>query len=489
MENGGSPMNQWRFKGNEELTLASAVTIRGVLNMLMENLNVHETRPVIPLGHGDPSAFPSFRTTPFAEDAICAAVRTAKFNGYSSTVGIPPARSRDSVLKFISKLNRECASIGFLIVGALLLCLDWHGCPPLLVEARPLTPLASTFHVKRTSESHRILLLERKEREGLFMGGVRPISEDEGRAVAEYLSKDLPYKLSPDDVFLTIGCTQALEAITTVLARPGANILLPRPGFPYYEARAAFSHLEVRHFDLVPEKDWEVDLAAVEALSDENTVAMVIINPGNPCGNVFKYEHLKKVAETARKLGILVIADEVYDHLTFGSSPFVPMGAFGSIVPVVTVGSISKRWIVPGWRLGWLVTNDPDGILMKQGGAVPQILENTPSDFFLKIVNTLRESADICYNRSNEIPCITCPSKPEGSMFVMVKLNLSLLEGIKDDLDFCCKLAKEEAVIVLPGVAVGLKNWLRVTFAIEPSSLDDGLGRIKAFYHRHAKKQ
>lgn len=62
-----------------------------------------------------------------------------------------------------------------------------------------------------------------------------------------------------------------------------------------------------------------------------------------------------------------MVADEVYAHLAFGSTPFTPMGAFGSIAPVVTVGSISKRWIVPGWRLGWLVTTDPNGILKKHG--------------------------------------------------------------------------------------------------------------------------
>lgn len=69
----------------------------------------------------------------------------------------------------------------------------------------------------------------------------------------------------------------------------------------------------------------------------------------------------------ARKLRILVIADEVYERLTFGSNPFVPMGVFGPVVPVVTLGSVSKRWSAPGWRLGWIVTNDPNGILKKTG--------------------------------------------------------------------------------------------------------------------------
>ncbi|KAL0001988.1 hypothetical protein SO802_015769 [Lithocarpus litseifolius] len=255
------------------------------------------------------------------------------------------------------------------------------------------------------------------------------------RAVAEYLSKDFPYQLSPDDVYLTAGCTQAIEIVVSVLARPNANILFPRPGYPQYEARASCSKLEARHYDLIPEKGWEVDLDSVEALADENTVAMVIINPSNPCGNVFTYQHLKEIAETASRLGIFLISDEVYGHLAFGSNPFVPMGVFGSTVPVLTLGSIAKRWIVPGWRLGWIVTSDPNGIFHQSG----------------------------------------------------VKLNLPLLEGIIDDVDFCMKLAKEESVIVLPGVTVGLKNCLRITFAVEHSALEDGLGRIKAFYHRHAK--
>ncbi|CAI9089338.1 OLC1v1023897C1 [Oldenlandia corymbosa var. corymbosa] len=416
----GISSRKWRFKGNEISMRSSALTVRSALNMLMGNLDPNDQRPSIQLGHGDPSAFPSFRTAPEAEIAICDALLSAEYNGYSPNIGRLHAR----------------------------------------------------------------------------------------KAVAEHLSHDLPYKLSPDDVFLTSGCTHAIEIILDVLACPSANILLPKPCYPYYEARAIASNIQFRYFDLLPERDWEVDLGAVEALADQTTVAMIITNPGNPCGNVYKFEHLKKVAETARKLGILVISDEVYYHLTFGSNPFVPMGVFGSIAPVITLGSISKRWVVPGWRLGWIVTNDPNNLLKKYGivdsiigflnvsaeptsfiqGALTQIFEKTKVDFFTKINDLLRENADFCFSKIKEIPGMTCPSKPEGALFAMVRLNLSVLENIEDDVDFCLKLAKEESVIVLPGATLGVKNWIRVTFAIEPSSLHDGINRIKVFCENHSKK-
>ncbi|RZB76115.1 putative aminotransferase TAT2 [Glycine soja] len=327
-------------------------------------------------------------------------------------------------------------------------------------------------------------------------------------AIAEYLSRDLPYQLSSEDVYITCGCTQAIDVSVAMLARPGANILLPRPGFPLYELSASFRGVEVRHYDLLPEKGWEVDLDVVEALADQNTVALVIINPGNPCGNVYSYHHLEKIAETAKRIATIVIADEVYGHLAFAGKPFVPMGIFGSIVPVLTLGSFSKRWIVPGWRLGWFVTNDPSGTFRNPkvderikkyfdllGGpatfiqaALPQIIAHTEEVFFKKTIDNLRHAAYICCKELKDNPYIICPYKPEGSMAMMVRLNLSLLEDISDDIDFCFKLAKEESVIILPGTAVGLNNWIRIIFATDPFALLEGLKRVKSFCERHARK-
>ncbi|KAG5551282.1 hypothetical protein RHGRI_009637 [Rhododendron griersonianum] len=402
MENGAKKTGGY---ANGEIETPNNITIKGILGLLLANIDCNDKRRVISLGMGDPSAYTCFRTADVAEDAVVDALRSQKFNGYSPTVGLPQTR----------------------------------------------------------------------------------------KAISEYLSRDLPYKLSPDDAFVTSGCTQAIDVALSILARPGMNILLPKPGFPIYELCAAFRNLEVRHYNLLPNSGWEVDLDDVEALADHNTVAMAIINPGNPCGNVYSYQHLKKIAETAKRMKIVVIADEVYGHLAFGDTPFVPMGIFGSLVPVLTLGSLSKRWIVPGWRLGWFVINDPCSTFknskVRDKISFPRILQQTDEAFFADTINTLKQSSDICYEKIKEVPCITCPYKPEGSMALMVKLNLSLLKDISDDIDFCFKLAKEESVIFLPGITVGMKNWVRITFAVEASSLDEAFGRVKSFYLRHSNQQ
>ncbi|KAH7533397.1 hypothetical protein FEM48_Zijuj04G0126400 [Ziziphus jujuba var. spinosa] len=146
----------------------------------------------------------------------------------------------------------------------------------------------------------------------------------------EYLCRNLPYKLLPDDVYITVGCKDAIDTILTILPYPGANILFPRTCYPCYIGQVDFCNVEVCYFDLLPEKGWEVDLDALKVLADENTVALV--------------------AEIAKELMIHVIAYEVYNCIVYGSNPFVPVGVFGSTVPVTTIGSILKSWMIPGMK-------------------------------------------------------------------------------------------------------------------------------------------
>ncbi|CAE6007490.1 unnamed protein product [Arabidopsis arenosa] len=327
------------------------------------------------------------------------------------------------------------------------------------------------------------------------------------RAVADYLNGELPTKLKPEDVYITGGCNQAIEIVIDSLAgNPAANILLPRPGYPHYDARAVYSGLEIRKYDLLPESDWEIDLDGLEAAADENTVAMVIINPNNPCGNVYTYDHLNKVAEMARKLGIMVISDEVYDRVVYGDMPFIPMGKFASIAPVITLGSISKGWVAPGWRVGWIAMNDPNGIFISTGvvqaiedfldltpqpsfilqEALPDILEKTPKEFFDKKIKAMRRNVELSCERLKDIPCFFCPKKPESCSYLWLKLDTSMLDNIKNDFDFCTKLVSEESLILIPGVALGAENWVRISIGTDESVVEEIFDRLKGFYDRHA---
>ncbi|KAF3596735.1 hypothetical protein DY000_02027466, partial [Brassica cretica] len=378
-------------------------------------------RTILPLGHGDPSVYPCFKTSVDAEEAVAESLRSGAANSYAPGVGILPAR----------------------------------------------------------------------------------------RAVANYLNRDLPHELKSDDIFMTVGCCQGIETIIHVLSCPKSNILLPSLIYPLYYSHAIYSQVEIRKYDLLPDQDWEIDLQGIEVIADDNTIAMVIANPHNPCGNVYTYQHLKKVAEMAKKLGIMVISDEVYKHTIYGENPFVPMGIFASIVPVVTLGSVSKGWLVPGWRIGWMAMHDPNNVFKTTGVvesikdllnispdpstilqvALPNILEKTKKDFFDKKNLTFRQNVDMMFDALKEVPCLVCPKKPESCAYLVTKLDLSLLEDITDDVDFCMKLAREENLVLLPGEALGKKNWVRISIGVERSMLEDAFARLKSFVARHVKSQ
>ena len=119
-------------------------------------------------------------------------------------------------------------------------------------------------------------------------------------------------------------------------------------------------------FTVKPERQWEADIDHMEQLIDNDSVAIVIVNPSNPCGSVYSKQHLLDILAVAEKHRLPIIADEIYNGLVFKGQHTYPIASLSKSVPVLSCGGLAKKYLVPGWRVGWILIHDRNGIFKKE---------------------------------------------------------------------------------------------------------------------------
>jgi len=144
------------------------------------------------------------------------------------------------------------------------------------------------------------------------------------QAIAKHMSQPQA-PLTEKDVIITSGCSGAIELCIGTLANAGENILIPKPGFSIYRTISISNGVEVKMYDLLPEKEWEVDLIHMESLIDEKTACIIVTNPSNPCGSVYTKEHITAICKVAERNRLPIIADEIYAYSVFSGETFVPL--------------------------------------------------------------------------------------------------------------------------------------------------------------------
>jgi aspartate/methionine/tyrosine aminotransferase len=113
-----------------------------------------------------------------------------------------------------------------------------------------------------------------------------------------------------------------------------SNVLLPNPGFSLYKTLCDAKGIEVRLYDLLPEKNWEADPAQIESLIDEHTACILMNNPSNPCGSVFSRAFLEQLLAVAERNFVPIIADEIYEYMAFEAGAYIPLASLTTEVPI-----------------------------------------------------------------------------------------------------------------------------------------------------------
>jgi len=187
-------------------------------------------------------------------------------------------------------------------------------------------------------------------------------TETARKAIAEFYSRpNKKVNYNSTDILLTNGCSQALDLCITCLANPGDNILVPRPGFSIYKTLAGSLGINVKYYDHLEKNNWEIDVEGMERQIDEKTVSIIVNNPSNPCGSVCSKSNLEDIIRVAEKYQLPIIADEVYAEMVFPGNEFYFMSELTQNVPILSCNALSKRFMLPGWRFGWIAIHDPQG--------------------------------------------------------------------------------------------------------------------------------
>lgn len=323
--------------------------------------------------------------------------------------------------------------------------------------------------------------------------------------IAKKFGKNSRFPTTANDVYVTAGCSQALDISFGVLADPDKhNILTPRPGFSLYETQCSSRGIETRQYNLLPEKSWECDLGHMESLIDEKTAAILINNPSNPCGSNYSRSHLEKIVLVAQKYKLPIIADEIYANMVFKGQTFTSFDEISEDVPILSSGGLGKQYMVPGWRIGWVIAHDRGNRLkeVKQGlmdlttitlgssafsaAMIKPLLEDTPASYYENVNTTLEHHAKIICRELSDTPGLRVV-EPQAAMYIMIELDCATL-GVKNDLEFSKLLIQEESVIVLPGECFNIPNFFRLVVTPPKDKLLEACERINDFCRRHAAK-
>ena len=300
---------------------------------------------------------------------------------------------------------------------------------------------------------------------------------------ADYAGRGVP--VSPDRVLITTGTSEGIDLALNALVNEGEEVLVPSPTYPLYTAVLAKIGAEPRYYRTDPACEWLPDLDHLRTLVSDRTRVLVVIDPNNPTGAVYPASVRRALIEFADRHDLTILADEVYGDLGFdGSVPL--LATLDPEAPIISFSSLSKAYLAPGWRAGWLVVSSTprldaalaaikklaDGRLCSPGPMQYAVTAALTGDRSHQAAfrRALLERARITTEQLNAIPGMSCVA-PRAAFYA--RPAVSLPPGRSDE-QYVLALLRETGILCVHGSGFGLppeQGHFRIVFLAEPQEL------------------
>src|SRR5690242_6162248 len=355
----------------------------------------------------------------------------------------------------------------------------------------------------RTPETMRLAMIENMpasegycHQKGIFPAREAIVMQQQARGVSG---------VTAEEVFLGNGVSELIDLVLRALLNDGDEVLVPSPDYPLWTAAVTLNRGRAVHYPCRPESHFIPDPEEIEKLVTSRTRAIVIINPNNPTGAVYPRHVLEGLVRVAEKHGLIVLADEIYDGMTYDGVEHVPMATLVHDTLCATLSGLSKVYRACGYRVGWAVFSGRThgasdyfnalellSSLRLCSNAVGQWAVQTALGGYQSIKELISPGGRLYESRRAIVSAAKASrflklEPPAGSMYAFIGVDKKALPDF-DDQQFALDLLEKKHVLIVPGVSfnVPYRDHFRVTTLPDSRLLQDVFGRIEELLTEYA---
>ncbi len=321
-------------------------------------------------------------------------------------------------------------------------------------------------------------------------------------AIAKKLKNENNIDCAPEHIVITAGAKHAMFETIQALVEPRREVIILTPAWVSYRPMVEIAGGSVVEVPASIDNDFKITPDQLEAAITDRTAAVIFNTPSNPCGTMYSEAELRELGKVLiRHPNIAVIADEIYEKVTYGGIPHFSIGSIDELRErTVTINGLSKAYAMTGWRIGYLCAPGNKGELAKAVIKMQdQMTSNITSFTYPAIIRALEhggpdvermrsafaERAKVINRLMSQIPGMPCPT-PTGAFYVFPNVAAHFGKtspggrSIDSALSFAEGLLEEARVAVVPGEDFGecAKTHVRFSFACSKEQIEEGCRRI-----------
>ncbi len=316
------------------------------------------------------------------------------------------------------------------------------------------------------------------------------------QAISKKLKEENNIDCNINDIIVSKGAKQSIFMVMLSIVNKDDEVIIPAPYWVSYPEMVGLAEGKSVYIDTNESANFKITAEQLKNTITEKTKALILCNPSNPTGSAYTKEELISIAKVAVDKNIIVIADEIYEHLVYDDFKFTSFASLGDDVKdhTVLINGFSKAYSMTGWRLGYAA--GPQDIIEGANKIQSHSTSNTSSisqhagiealngsqEEVEKMRKEFEKRRDFLCSQLNSIEDISCPIPvgafyvfPKVSAFYGKKFNGNTIQGSQD---FANYLLDEAKVALVPGVAFGADEHIRISYATSMENLEKGMNRI-----------